>query len=95
MNVQVTPRPMAAPARRAAAPRTGTCRTGIPWSRIDSAAMVDPSPGHTPPTRVGVDVGGTFTDAVVFSPDTGRIIDAFKLPSTPADPAIAVLTGKT
>ena len=41
---------------------------------------------------IGIDVGGTFTDAVVFSPDTGRIIDAFKLPSTPADPAIAVLT---
>jgi len=40
---------------------------------------------------IGIDVGGTFTDAVVFSPDTGRVIDAFKLPSTPADPATAVL----
>ncbi|HYF17822.1 MAG TPA: hydantoinase/oxoprolinase family protein [Ramlibacter sp.] len=40
---------------------------------------------------IGIDVGGTFTDAVVFAGDDGRVLDAFKLPSTPADPAEAVL----
>ena len=42
-------------------------------------------------TLIGIDVGGTFTDAVVFSPDDGRVLSAFKLPSSPADPAQAVL----
>ncbi len=40
---------------------------------------------------IGIDVGGTFTDAIVFSPKDGQIVAAFKLPSTPADPAKAVL----
>jgi N-methylhydantoinase A len=40
---------------------------------------------------IGIDVGGTFTDAVVFLPDTGQVVEAFKLPSTPTDPANAVL----
>ena len=40
--------------------------------------------------RVGVDVGGTFTDFVV---DTGTDISAFKLSSTPGDPADAVIEG--
>ena len=38
---------------------------------------------------IGIDVGGTFTDAVVF--ESGTLRAAFKLPSTPADPAEAVL----
>lgn len=41
---------------------------------------------------IGIDVGGTFTDAVVFSVGEGRVLDAFKLPSTPDDPATAVLS---
>ena len=40
--------------------------------------------------RVGVDVGGTFTDAAVFDDATGSLCYA-KVPSTPADPARAVL----
>ena len=40
--------------------------------------------------RVGVDVGGTFTDAAVFDDAAGSIRYA-KAPSTPADPARAVL----
>ena len=37
--------------------------------------------------RVGVDVGGTFTDAVLISEETGEIRTA-KVPSTPSDPAV-------
>ena len=40
--------------------------------------------------RVGVDVGGTFTDAAVFD-DEGGVLRYAKAPSTPADPASAVL----
>ena len=41
--------------------------------------------------RIGIDVGGTFTDAVVFSAASGACLDAFKIPSTPHDPGRAVL----
>jgi len=39
--------------------------------------------------RVGVDVGGTFTDLVVASDELG--VRVFKVPSVPADPAAGVL----
>ena len=42
------------------------------------------------PIRIGVDTGGTFTD-FVFEQD-GHI-QLFKLPSTPADPSVAILQG--
>ena len=42
--------------------------------------------------RIGIDIGGTFTDFVIFDPTSGDI-DTFKLPSTPHDPAQAVLEG--
>ncbi|MBV7484617.1 hydantoinase/oxoprolinase family protein [Bordetella sp. BOR01] len=41
---------------------------------------------------IGIDVGGTFTDAIALDPDAGRILAAFKLPSTPSDPAEAVVS---
>lgn len=41
---------------------------------------------------VGIDIGGTFSDVVVLD-DSGRVIEAFKVPSTPDDPAEAVLSG--
>src|SRR3972149_11285635 len=42
--------------------------------------------------RIGIDSGGTFTDFVVFNPDT-RELQAFKVLSTPEDPARAILEG--
>jgi N-methylhydantoinase A len=42
--------------------------------------------------RIGVDTGGTFTD-VLLDPGTGAPLLTYKLPSTPADPAQAVLDG--
>ncbi len=41
--------------------------------------------------RVGVDVGGTFTDFACVLPDGAHL--AFKVPSTPADPGQAVIDG--
>jgi N-methylhydantoinase A len=42
--------------------------------------------------RIGIDTGGTFTDFVVFDPDTQQI-ETFKVLSTPQDPAAAILAG--
>lgn len=41
--------------------------------------------------RVGVDVGGTFTDLVCITPDGEVVLD--KTPTTPADQSQGVLTG--
>ena len=48
--------------------------------------MSDSKPGY----RIGIDVGGTFTDAVVCDTADGSLRWA-KVPSTPDEPAIAVL----
>ncbi len=45
-----------------------------------------------PGSRLGADVGGTFTDFVLVDPTSDRILN-FKIPSTPSDPARAILQG--
>ncbi|MFC7157604.1 hydantoinase/oxoprolinase family protein [Halomarina halobia] len=45
-------------------------------------------------TRSGVDIGGTFTDVIVFDEET-REIEIAKTPSTPANPAEGVVNGLT
>ena len=45
----------------------------------------------TPGIRIGVDVGGTFTDLVVEDPSGG--LRSCKVPTTPAEPAAGVLNG--
>ena len=47
------------------------------------------SPALTPPWRIGVDVGGTFTDMVLR--DSAGSVRIFKAPSVPADPSEGVL----
>ena len=42
--------------------------------------------------RVGVDVGGTFTDFTLANAVSGENL-YFKLPSTPADPSVAIVDG--
>ena len=42
--------------------------------------------------RLGVDVGGTFTDFLLLNEDTGETKTA-KVPSTPEDSSIGVLNG--
>ena len=44
----------------------------------------------TKPVRIGVDIGGTFTDLQIFDARNGRIV-AYKLPTTPEDPSIALV----
>ena len=45
-----------------------------------------------PVLRLGVDVGGTFTDLLMLDEKNGRTYTA-KVPSTPADSSIGVLNG--
>jgi len=45
-----------------------------------------------PDSFVGIDIGGTFTDFVIYRPLQGTL-ETFKLRSTPSDPAEAVLQG--
>jgi len=56
--------------------------TGFPVAGRTSAGSV----------RVGIDVGGTFTDFVLHDGRTGRVA-VHKVPSTPADPSEAVRNG--
>ena len=42
--------------------------------------------------KIGIDIGGTFTDFVVYAESTGKV-ETFKLPSTPEKPELAVLDG--
>ena len=44
--------------------------------------------------RIGVDIGGTFTDLVMLDTDTGRLYNE-KVLTTPADPSLGVLEGVT
>lgn len=54
---------------------------------------MQPLPDNDAPgLRIGIDIGGTFTDFVVFHPQTGQV-ETFKLLSTPHDPAEVVLAG--
>jgi N-methylhydantoinase A len=47
---------------------------------------------HDPGLLIGIDIGGTFTDFVVWS-SNDQILQRFKILSTPSDPAEAVLQG--
>lgn len=40
---------------------------------------------------IGIDVGGTFTDAIVFDSSSGKLLAAFKVPSSTGDPGQAVV----
>lgn len=44
------------------------------------------------PVRIGVDIGGTFTDFQIFDARTGQI-RPFKVPTTPEDPSIGLMDG--
>lgn len=51
-----------------------------------------PSEGSRQNLWVGIDIGGTFTDFVIYSP-VDQSLERYKVLSTPSDPAEAVLQG--
>ncbi len=64
-------------------------------ARVEGAPMATPIAPRTRPTgglRLGVDVGGTFTDLILLDESKGKVWSA-KVPSTPADSSIGVLNG--
>ena len=50
------------------------------------------SDGKPARCRIGIDVGGTFTDFVLTNPLTGEIV-RYKEPSVPSDPSLSVARG--
>jgi N-methylhydantoinase A len=42
--------------------------------------------------RIGIDIGGTFTDLQILDETTGRLL-SLKTPTTPADPSLGLLQG--
>jgi len=64
-------------------------------ARVETAAVPAPMARRARPAgglRLGVDVGGTFTDLLLLDEAGGRIFTA-KVPSTPADSSVGVLNG--
>lgn len=45
-----------------------------------------------PHIRIGIDIGGTFTDLQILDETTGAL-SSFKTPTTPQDPSIGLVTG--
>jgi N-methylhydantoinase A/oxoprolinase/acetone carboxylase beta subunit len=45
------------------------------------------------PYVIGIDTGGTYTDAVILDPASGRIAASAKVPTTPHDPALSIGRG--
>src|ERR671911_859283 len=75
------------------AARSGTARTEHGRTRRASRKRVAPSARGAEMYRIGIDVGGTFTDLVAVD-EHGRVTLA-KTASTPADQSIGVMGGLT
>ncbi len=58
--------------------------------RRDASGAARPGRDRNAPIVVGIDTGGTFTDVVAI---VGGELRVHKLPSTPHDPAVAVIAG--
>ena len=43
-----------------------------------------------PSLVIGIDTGGTYTDAVILDPSAGRVLAGAKIPTTAHDPALAI-----
>ena len=102
-----TPQPNAAPpqaappqaAPRPAAPQPAAPQPAAPQPAAPRPATPKPAPrpvGRNGTTaggyRLGVDVGGTFTDLVLIDQRSGKLLTA-KVPSTPDDSSRGVLNG--
>ncbi len=61
-------------------------------ARVEGAPGTQPRQRPTGGLRLGVDVGGTFTDLILLDESKGKVWSA-KVPSTPADSSIGVLNG--
>src|SRR5215831_507475 len=71
-------------------PRANQTGGAVGRTSADRHAVAKQKTPHRIEIRVGVDTGGTFTD-FVFASQGG--LEVFKLPSTPADPSLAILAG--
>src|SRR3954452_3302881 len=61
-------------------------------SGIIRSGEVQVALNESAPVRIGVDIGGTFTDLQIYDARTGAIV-GYKTPTTPEDPSIGLMTG--
>ncbi|MDJ0386925.1 hydantoinase/oxoprolinase family protein [Roseomonas sp. E05] len=54
--------------------------------------MPDPAASPAPHIRIGIDIGGTFTDLQILDERSGAL-HSLKTPTTPEDPSIGLMTG--
>ncbi len=73
-----------------AGPSTGL-GTG-PSAGIGASPSAGPSAGPRASCRIGVDVGGTFTDVALYD-ETAGAVAVHKVPSVPQDPSQGILDG--
>src|SRR6202035_2348049 len=78
-------------AGRTDAGRRPRCDDGAPESRTGRTGADRRGMTSTQGYRVGVDVGGTFTDLICVTPDGTVLMD--KTPTTPEDQSIGVMDG--
>ena len=67
-------------------------RVLAPYSILLTMQNRPPDSNQNTALRIGIDIGGTFTDFVIFDPKSGKI-ETYKVASTPDDPSKAVLKG--
>jgi activator of 2-hydroxyglutaryl-CoA dehydratase len=73
--------------------RAGSSMITILFLYIHTEVMVvaiDENHPHDDLFRLGVDVGGTFTDCILINSRTSVIVAKAKVPSTPHDPSVGV-----
>src|SRR5438093_2801254 len=71
--------------------RAAAGRTDLPSGHLRSGGRLK---GERMAYRLGVDVGGTFTDLLLVHDESGTL-HRVKTPSTPADPSRGVMNGVT
>src|SRR5437870_764493 len=64
-------------------------KCGVPMSDAQIEGLNNASHERSRAWRIGVDIGGTFTDLVVSG--AGGNVHVFKVPSVPSDPARGVM----
>ena len=67
-------------------------RVPAAWGILRETMVAEDGDGPAPTARLGVDVGGTFTDLALWD-GARRRLTVFKLPSVPRDPSEGILEG--
>src|SRR5262245_35775081 len=73
--------------------RTGRHRPVTVTGMASRPRCPSPPQRRNMPYRIGVDIGGTFTDLSLLDEGSGQVVATYKLPSRPTHPVGAVVDG--